>query len=1005
MTTFILTAFVYTAIRGAGFVLMDGGKGKMKIEKSDRWLAVILLAGFAVRRYFGLQDRAFWFDVDCFKSWADATGYYGLKGMYHSGMFLDYPPGYMYVLALTNAIQNIFGLDFHSVIYTFIIKLPAIMADIAGGYFLYRVAKDQLEEKQALFITACYVLCPALIFGSSIWGQIDSFYTLLMVLALYFISEDDVTKAAVVYAAALITKPQALLFGPVLLFWVISKKDIKILFKAVGTGLGCMWLLALPFSQGISPLWLVGLYRNTFNGYRYFTVNGYNLYMLLDRNWTGLDSVAGAEMINPAVIGLCFIFCGWNYFRQKGKGKIFSTALVFITVFFSFCTMMHERYMHPAIILALLAFVYTKNRAYFAVFLVAAASNYLNVAASMASQYDGVYITPVVYSCISLLTVGCAVAVLIINYRAARQGTKIEIKGIVKEYMPIAALTAVYAFVAFFRLGATTAPQTFYQTNREGEWFVYRFEERRYVDEIWSYSGIGDQYYPQGSNEVKKGCEFEILVQGTDGLWENMADLHHDYVFTWEKVDAGFVADAVMIRAKDAGQVLNEIVLLNQYDELIYGTVETGASFIYQENSPYNALDESHMLPKTTDEYYWGMYFDEIYHGRTAYEQLNSYKIYETTHPPLGKTIISAGIALFGMTPFGWRCMGAAAGVLMVVLMWLMARELLGKGRAAYITAFVFAFDFMHYTQTRIATVDSYVVLFVMLMFLFMIKYAKIPLGKNGIQQMLYLLTSGVFMGCAVAVKWNGAYSVIGLAAYFFFSLWCKYSDFVKNGGSKKQGIAKAAVTCSWCVVRFVIIPCLVYFAAFAPVLYTEGAVQTFNAFVNKQIHMFNYHSQLVAEHFFSSPWYTWPVMIKPIWYVNSRYGDIASSISAFGNPAVWLPMIPALVYTFIKGIQKKDRSAFVIIAGYLASFLTWMAVTRLAFIYHYFPATVFGVLAVGYVIKQAVENRPRYEKYIWIYPAVVLALFVIFFPVISGLPVNGEYLNRLEILPTWYFN
>ncbi len=1005
MTVYFITALIYTAFFSCGLFLLTGAEEKIKIEKPQLWLAVILLAGFSVRAWYGLHDYAFWYDINCFKAWANATSYYGLKGMYSSGMFLDYPPGYMYVLALTELIRNVLKLDYSGVIYTFVIKLPAIIADIAGGYFLYRVANDKLKEKWALFIAAAYVFCPALIFNSGIWGQIDSWYTLFMVLALYFVSKDDVMSAAIIYAVALITKPQALLFGPVLLFWVISKRDIKIFFKAVGTGLGCLWLLALPFSQGLSPLWLIDLYKNTFNGYRYFTVNGYNLYMLLDLNWKSLDGVAGAESINMIVIAICFVFCAWSYFRQKGEGKIFSTALVFITVFFSFCTMMHERYMHPALLLALLSFIYTKNKSWLAVYITAAVSNYLNVAASMASQYSGVAVSRAVTVFISLMTIGCTVTAVYNSFAAAKQGVKIELKGFAKEYAAIACLMAIYGAVAFFRLGATTAPQTFYQATQEGEWFVYRFDEKRKVSEIWSYSGMGNQFYPRDDYSVKTGCEFEILAMNENGLWENMANLHHDYVFTWSKLETDFETDAVMVRALADNQVLNELIFLDRQGNLIYGSIESGADFIYQEYSPYNALDESHLLPETEDMHYWGMYFDEIYHGRTAWEQLKGYSIYETTHPPLGKTIISIGIALFGMTPFGWRFMGAVSGILMLLLIWLIVKELSGNSRAAFITAVIFALDFMHYTQTRFSTVDGFLVVFVMLMFLFMIKYAKIPLTENGVQQMLYLLASGVAMGCAVSVKWNGAYCVIGLALYFFFSLWLKYSDFIKAGGRKGTGIVKAIDTCLWCVVCFIIVPVLVYFAAFTPVLYADGIKQTVSLFIEYQKHMFNYHSQLVSDHFFSSPWYSWPVMVKPMWYSISRFGDKAASISAFGNPAVWLAMIPALIYTGVKGIKTKDRAAFVPVAGYLASFLPWIAISRQAFIYHYFPATVFGLLAIGYVINSILEKQPKKEKYIWLYVGLALVLFGVFFPVISGLPVKAAYLDALELLPSWYFN
>ena len=376
MTQYFIIAALYTALCLAGYGFVEKhtplpkkkakGQPDLQLKNSHKYLALMLAAAFCLRLVLAMRNRAFWVDIGCFKAWADATTYYGLGGMYHSGMFLDYPPGYMYVLWLTRLLRGLLGFEYDSVAYTFLIKLPPMVADLASAYLIYRLAMEKLDSRWALFLSAAYVFGPGVVYTSSVWGQIDSFYTLFMVLALYYISKDDVVKASVVYAIALITKPQALLFGPVLLFWVISKKDWKILVKAVSIGLGCMWLLALPFGQSLSPLWLINLYKNTFNGYRYFTINGYNLYMLAGLNWQKLDKVAGAESINTVVILLCFVFCRIIYFRRKeNKGKIFSTALVFITVFFSFCTMMHERYMHPAIILALVCYVLTEKKEYF----------------------------------------------------------------------------------------------------------------------------------------------------------------------------------------------------------------------------------------------------------------------------------------------------------------------------------------------------------------------------------------------------------------------------------------------------------------------------------------------------------------------------------------------------------------------------------------------------------------------------------------------------------------
>ena len=106
------------------------------------------------------------------------------------------------------------------------------------------------------------------------------------------------------------------------------------------------------------------------------------------------------------------------------------------------------------------------------------------------------------------------------------------------------------------------------------------------------------------------------------------------------------------------------------------------------------------------------MYFDEIYHARTAYEHWTGMSPYETTHPPLGKVLMSWCVGLFGMTPFGWRFAGTLAGVLMLPGLYLIARLLFKKRRYAVLCCLMLALDTLHYTQTRLATIDSYVVLF-----------------------------------------------------------------------------------------------------------------------------------------------------------------------------------------------------------------------------------------------------------------------------------------------------
>ena len=208
--------------------------------------------------------------------------------------------------------------------------------------------------------------------------------------------------------------------------------------------------------------------------------------------------------------------------------------------------------------------------------------------------------------------------------------------------------------------------------------------------------------------------------------------------------------------------------------------------------------------------------------------------------------------------------------------------------------------------------------------------------------------------------------------------------------------------TICFCIVAFVVVPFILYLMAYIP--YNDGSERgLFGRMVASQQTMYSYHSNLVAEHPYSSAWYEWPTIARPILYYNEDIGNnLHEGISSMGNPAIWWVGIAALLFMFYLFIKKKDRMSFFFIVGYFAQYMPWMLVSRCTFIYHYFPSVPFLVMMIGYSMYVIIKEKPKLKPVVFVYLFVALALFVLFFPVISGYPATLEYAKYLKWFSRW---
>jgi dolichyl-phosphate-mannose--protein O-mannosyl transferase len=203
--------------------------------------------------------------------------------------------------------------------------------------------------------------------------------------------------------------------------------------------------------------------------------------------------------------------------------------------------------------------------------------------------------------------------------------------------------------------------------------------------------------------------------------------------------------------------------------------------------------------------------------------------------------------------------------------------------------------------------------------------------------------------------------------------------------------------------------------------------------FVELNMEMYGVNAHMDATHQYSSKWYTWPFMMRPIFYwqetaasTSTATTSLASStttvsttvspensyIYLFGNPfTYWLGILVMVVlivdclWLLTRAFLSRNRKILkpvpiFIVIGFLANFLPFIFIGRVMFLYHYQAALVFTIIGIAYTLDQ-LKGR---LKYILISATLLLALaaFIYWSPLTYGLPMTANQMAARMWFPSW---
>ena len=413
--------------------------------------------------------------------------------------------------------------------------------------------------------------------------------------------------------------------------------------------------------------------------------------------------------------------------------------------------------------------------------------------------------------------------------------------------------------------------------------------------------------------------------------------------------------------------------------------------------------------------------FDEVHFGKFV-SGYSTHKYYFDIHPPLGKLLIAGMGRLFDFRPefsfaeigqefpdntyLALRFLPILAGTLFPIIVFLLCLKLGIRPIVSFLAGLFIVFENALLVQSRSILLDLFLLDFGFLALYFYLRY-------RASQKLTHLIYVGVFGILAGSVKWTG---LSFLALPFIIEA----ISFLRKKDWKKI----------WrYVLAFMAIPFLIYFSVFwvhFSLLSHSGEGDAFMSpefrktlvgtsesqdpnvieesllgkFTELNIEMYRANQRLTTPHSYGSQWYTWPFMIRGVYYWNSDGIENQERIYLLGNPILWWATTLAIVFMIGKIIAKEiplKGPAGILLGGYFINLLPFIGIGRVMFLYHYFPALVFSILILAWLF-----NQQKNLKWVYAFTVLVIISFVYFSPLSYGLSLSNSSYEQHNWLESW---
>lgn len=356
-------------------------------------------------------------------------------------------------------------------------------------------------------------------------------------------------------------------------------------------------------------------------------------------------------------------------------------------------------------------------------------------------------------------------------------------------------------------------------------------------------------------------------------------------------------------------------------------------------------------------------------------------------HPLMGGMLLNASMALFGNTPVGWRAPNVCFGILSVLLLWLISRQLCkGCSRTPLIAASLLACDPFHIYMSRTTFTEIPVSFFFLLYFYFLLEYTE----NN--RQLLPL--AGIAMGLTIATK-----------AYYAIAFPITIGYAIHSARQRREHIVHICIEFSVMLVLLPITTVMLSYYKWFGRGYTlrefiqmkQDATWLMKAFKNNEFVNLPYLLSSGAPW----EWFLKPFSVGQQIFNDGTYGQYILEINNFPFRVL---VLPALIYAISRAWRGRSFLIFLPTLLFMASYGLFFMVGRPMFSYSSLVLLPFAWFTLAYAIAQLSNEHHSTRKLVTPLFITAVVLWGIYtFPLVAGKTIiMALYSPLLTITALW---